>query len=93
LLYEDADGNIFDAAHKPSKPNLIMCVVSSPDLPRVGSFMKFPYYAHKTLDQEVTIMFQSASRKLNGILQLPVKVAKGIKRFVKSIWVSGRKKQ
>jgi SAM-dependent methyltransferase len=90
LFYEDIDGNIYDVANKPSFPNLIMCVVSSPDLPDVGSFMKFPHHAYKTFDQRIVLIFQSiswnkAAQILNRILRLPIKAIKRIVRSFKSI--------
>jgi 2-polyprenyl-3-methyl-5-hydroxy-6-metoxy-1,4-benzoquinol methylase len=42
FFYEDLEGRIFDAAHKPDKPNMIMVVISSPKLPSVGSLFQFP---------------------------------------------------
>ena len=32
LFYEDIDGSIYDISNKPSKPNMIMCVCSQPNL-------------------------------------------------------------
>jgi hypothetical protein len=90
LFYEDFDGNIYDAANKPSAPNLIMCVVSSPDLPRVGSFMKFPYYAYKTFDQKIFLLLQSitwnnAVQTLKSVFRVPIKAVKSIVRSIKSM--------
>lgn len=42
LFYEDMEGRIFDAANKPEKPNMIMVVLSSPELPKVSSLFQFP---------------------------------------------------
>ena len=42
FFYEDLEGRIFDAAHKPSKPNTIMVVLSSPTLPSVANLFSFP---------------------------------------------------
>ncbi|MBI5574853.1 MAG: class I SAM-dependent methyltransferase [Deltaproteobacteria bacterium] len=35
FFYQDLDGIIYDALRKPAKPNMILCVCSRPDLPRV----------------------------------------------------------
>lgn len=42
LFYEDLDGQIFDAAHKPDRANMIMAVLSAPGMPPVGSVLRFP---------------------------------------------------
>nr|WP_315488783.1 class I SAM-dependent methyltransferase [uncultured Rhodoferax sp.] len=42
IFYEDLDGRIFDAANKPRKPNMIMIVLSAPELPKICSILKFP---------------------------------------------------
>jgi hypothetical protein len=44
LFYQDLDGVIYDAEHKPEKPNMIICVCSHKSLPSVKSKnIKFPY--------------------------------------------------
>jgi SAM-dependent methyltransferase len=35
LFYQDLDGVIYDAARKPPRPNMIVCVCTCPGLPRV----------------------------------------------------------
>lgn len=42
LFYEDIEGRIFDAGNKPEKANMIMVVISVPDLPKIGSMFQFP---------------------------------------------------
>ncbi len=42
IFYEDLQGAIFDSANKPAKPNMIMVVLSAPELPRIDSLFKFP---------------------------------------------------
>jgi len=42
IFYEDLNGQIFDAAHKPEKPNMVMIVMSAPDLRNVSDFIEFP---------------------------------------------------
>ena len=42
LLFEDLQGVIYDRGHKPPRPNMIMCVVSSTELPSVGSLFDYP---------------------------------------------------
>ncbi len=42
IFYEDIEGEIYDAAHRPEKANMIMVVLSDPDLPRVGTLFEFP---------------------------------------------------
>lgn len=42
LFYEDIEGRIFDAAHKPEAPNMVMAVISAPELPMVDSMFQFP---------------------------------------------------
>ena len=37
LFFQDLSGVIYDRAQKPAKPNMIICVCSRPDLPRVSS--------------------------------------------------------
>lgn len=37
LFFQDLAGVIYDIAHKPAEPNMILCVCSHPDLPKVGS--------------------------------------------------------
>jgi len=43
IFYEDLSGQIFDAAHKPEKPNMIMIVLSSPELRAVNDLFEFPF--------------------------------------------------
>lgn len=45
LFYEDLQGVIYDAAHKPPKPNMIMCVCSAEGLTPVGKTLQFPLAA------------------------------------------------
>ena len=97
LFYEDFYGNIYSTANKPPNPNLIMCVLSSPDLPRVESFMKFPYYAHMTFDQKIDMVLKSISwnnvvQWLNKTLYLFTKTVKRILRPIRSIWTTERRK-
>lgn len=42
FFYEDLEGRIFDAAHKPEKPNMIMVVLSSSELPSAADLFHFP---------------------------------------------------
>lgn len=43
LFYQDLDGTIYDAARKPSRPNMIVCVCTHPGLPRVADLpLRFP---------------------------------------------------
>jgi glycosyltransferase involved in cell wall biosynthesis len=36
IFYQDLSGCIYDAQHKPANPNIIICVCSSPDLPKLS---------------------------------------------------------
>jgi hypothetical protein len=42
FFYEDLEGRIFNAGNKPEKANMIMVVISAPDLPKIGSLFQFP---------------------------------------------------
>ena len=42
LFYEDLEGRIFDQDRRPEKSNMIMVVMSSPDLPKVQSLFAYP---------------------------------------------------
>ena len=42
LFYEDLEGRIFDAANKPANSNMILVVLSAPDLPKICELLKFP---------------------------------------------------
>jgi hypothetical protein len=42
FFYEDLEGRIFDAGNKPEKANMIMAVISDPNLPKIGNLFKFP---------------------------------------------------
>lgn len=42
LFYEDLEGRIYDANNKPLKANMIMVVMSAPDLPRIRDLFQFP---------------------------------------------------
>ena len=48
IFYEDLDGIIYDAAGKPSKPNMIMIVINAPGIPKVSTFMDFPIPAERS---------------------------------------------
>jgi SAM-dependent methyltransferase len=46
LFFQDLEGAIYDTQHKPSRPNMIICVCSHPDLPKVcTSHISFPLRA------------------------------------------------
>jgi hypothetical protein len=42
FFYEDLEGRIYDAGNKPENPNMIMVVISAPNLPKIGSLFRFP---------------------------------------------------
>lgn len=42
LFYQDIRGEIFDDAHKPPKPNVIVCVCSRAGLPEAARGIQFP---------------------------------------------------
>jgi SAM-dependent methyltransferase len=42
FFYEDRNGRIFDSSNKPTKSNMIMVVISAPDLSKVSSLFQFP---------------------------------------------------
>lgn len=52
IFYEDLDGAIYDVANKPPKPNMIMVVVSSQELPKISSMLKFPIPPVRSADLE-----------------------------------------
>ena len=46
LFFQDLNGVIYDSQRKPANPNMIMCVCSHPELPRVVSqSITFPFPA------------------------------------------------
>ena len=45
IFFQDLAGIIYDAGHKPPKPNMIICVCSNPDLPKVSERIRFPIKA------------------------------------------------
>jgi SAM-dependent methyltransferase len=45
LFYEGLDGVIYDKSTKPPRPNMIMCICSHPDLPKVSKIISFPVSA------------------------------------------------
>jgi SAM-dependent methyltransferase len=48
IFYQDLDGIVYDTKHKPAKPNMIMCVCSHQNLPKIGSMdILFPLPAWK----------------------------------------------
>jgi 2-polyprenyl-3-methyl-5-hydroxy-6-metoxy-1,4-benzoquinol methylase len=47
IFYEDLEGNIYTAAQKPPKANMIMVVISDPSLPKISSMFTFPIAAVK----------------------------------------------
>lgn len=53
LFYQDLDGVIHDAAGKPPRPNMIVCVCTRPGLPKVADLpLRFPVPAWRP-DREV----------------------------------------
>ncbi|MBY3167867.1 class I SAM-dependent methyltransferase [Rhizobium laguerreae] len=42
IFYEDIEGNIYREDQKPAKSNLILIVLSDPDLPKVSEMFDFP---------------------------------------------------
>jgi len=48
LFFQDMSGVIYDIANKPEKPNMIICICSRADLPKISSGnIKFPLPAWK----------------------------------------------
>lgn len=60
IFYEDLEGNIFDLSRKPPKPNLILVVLSVPNLPRVSEMFEFPIPAVR--DTEIERASAASSR-------------------------------
>lgn len=45
FFYQDLDGVIYDAEHKPEKPNMIICASRNDHLPKIAAMgFKFPIY-------------------------------------------------
>ena len=42
LFYEDIEGYIYDASCVPERPNMIMVILSAPELPKVANLFQFP---------------------------------------------------
>jgi protein-L-isoaspartate O-methyltransferase len=42
FFYEDLEGRIFDAGNKPENANMIMVVISGPNLPKISGLFQFP---------------------------------------------------
>lgn len=63
IFYEDLEGNIFDLAHKPAKPNLILVVLSAPDLPKISELFAFPLPAVRDTKLEVASRATSGGRR------------------------------
>jgi len=63
IFYEDLEGNIFDVAHKPPKPNLILVVLSAPDLPKVSELFVFPLPAVRDTKLEEASKATSGGRR------------------------------
>ncbi len=42
IFFQDLAGVTYDADHKPERPNVIICVSSTNDLPRVSRLLRFP---------------------------------------------------
>lgn len=58
LFYEDLDGQIFNYANKPDKANMIMLVLSAPNLPKVEDLLQFPIPPVRDAKLEALSQFQ-----------------------------------
>ena len=81
FFYEDLEGGIFDAAHKPEKPNMIMVVLSSPELPRVGGLFQFPLPPVRDTDLETLSRIKASGSRcyLDSPEDLMAAVEKAVK--------------
>lgn len=95
LLYQDLSGAMYDAARKPSKPNMIMCVCTGPGLGRVAdSGIRFPVPAwHPDAETirtyeaiEAACTGEGPSAALRG-LTLPYRAIRRLARIVRR-WTS-----
>lgn len=81
FLYEDMEGRIFDAEHKPEKPNMIMVVLSSPELPKVSSLFQFPLQPVRDTRLEVLSGVKAAGSRYyyDSAIELLAAVEKTVK--------------
>ena len=47
FFFQDLQGNIFDAKHKPENANMIICALSNPNLAPISEIINFPIIASK----------------------------------------------
>ena len=81
FFYEDLEGRIFDAVNKPEKSNMIMVVLSSPELPRVSSLFKFPLPPVRDTRLEALSGLKATGTRC--YLNSPVELLTAIERVVK----------
>ena len=81
FFYEDLEGGIFDAANKPEKPNMIMVVLSSPELPKVSSLFQFPLQPVRDTKLEVLsgVMATGSRYYYDSAIELLAAVEKAVK--------------
>jgi len=83
LFFQDMSGVIYDISRKPPNPNMVICVCSHPDLPKVGaSRIRFPFPAWKPQPHpfqkdlnwsQVSNRIYRTFRKIVGVIRLLTK--------------------
>jgi len=64
LFYQDLEGIIYDSSEKPEKPNMIVCVRSHPDLPKISEMnISFPFAAW--VPDEIANEYSPPKRRVN----------------------------
>lgn len=81
FFYEDLEGRIFDASNKPLKSNMIMVVLSSPELPKVSSLFQFPLQPVRDTQLEVLSGIKATGSRY--YFQSPVELLAAIEKTVK----------
>lgn len=81
FFYEDLEGRIFDIATKPSKSNMIMVVLSAPDLPKVGSLFTFPI--EPVRDTKLEEASGMTARGMRHNFETPIELLTAIEKAVR----------
>lgn len=81
FFYEDLEGRIFDAVNKPEKANMIMVVISSPELPKVSSLFQFPLQPVRDTSLEVLSGVKATGNRyyFDSAVELLAAVEKAVK--------------
>lgn len=93
LFYQDLEGILYDAFHKPSKPNMIMAIIRNEHLPSIQDMcFDFPKLIWKPDDNDPLWEWEKEQQLItinSSNISLPKRVLGKIKRIIRELYHRG----